>query len=786
MKKSVFFCAILFVCLNSLFSAVIQVPDDYGTIQDGIDAAVSGDTVKVEAGTYYEHITLKDGVSLVGAGEEVTIIDGSGTDRVVHCEDCGEGTQLEGFTITNGNTALGGGMYNLNSTAVISNCTFLANNANNGGGMVNEDSSITLSNCKFTDNTSYWGGGMLNRNSTVNILNCAFTGNSSSNSGGAMRNMTNSTVQITECTFVNNTAGDGAGGVHCANGTIVTIADCYFENNLQSHIYGDYTDGGGNNYGYFVDGDMNNTADYRSVQAAINAAVDGDTVIVMPGRYVENINMSGKAITLRSSDPEDPNIVAATIIDGRQNGSVITCKSGEESDTLISGFVITNGSGAEVIEYGFTYFRGGGMYNSNSSPAIENCTFSGNTANAGGGMYNGSSNPTIANCTFSDNDTVEGGGMCNDLSSPTIANCTFSDNVAGSRGGGMYNGSSNPTIANCTFSDNDTVRGGGMNNTKSNPTIENCTFSDNDAYEGSGMYNGGSNPTIANCTFSDNDADYGGGMYNGSSNPTIENCTFSINAVSAGGGMYNKESNPKVSSCTFSINTAADGGGMYNKESSPTIENCTIIENRAENGGGVYNLKSASTITNSIIWFNTASGSGNEIYTYSGQLPIIAYSNIRGCGGSSDGWDGSLGTDGGGNIDSDPMFVRMPDDGGDGWGDKWTTKDIDESANDDYGDLRLLASSPCIDSGDSTVINEDITTTVFDFDGNPRFVDIPMVENTGISQDIIIYGSVFELPIDMGAYEFHISDPIEGDLTGDGKVDMADLAVLAANWLVSN
>ena len=51
-----------------------------------------------------------------------------------------------------------------------------------------------------------------------------------------------------------------------------------------------------------------------------------------------------------------------------------------------------------------------------------------------------------------------------------------------------------------------------------------------------------------------------------------------------------------------------------------------------------------------------------------------------------------------GNIGDDPMFVRPPDDGGDGWGD---------GINDDYGDLHLMEGSPCIDAGDNTNVPPD-------------------------------------------------------------------------------
>ncbi len=118
--------------------------------------------------------------------------------------------------------------------------------------------------------------------------------------------------------------------------------------------------------------------------------MDTDEIVVAEGEYFENINFLGKAVTLRSTDPNDPVVVVNTIINGGGVGSVVTCISGEWPNTVLSGFTITGGNG-------------GGMYNLSSSPTVTNCTFSGNTASSGGGMFNANSSPTVTNCTFSGN-----------------------------------------------------------------------------------------------------------------------------------------------------------------------------------------------------------------------------------------------------------------------------------------------------------------------------------------------------------------------------------------------
>jgi len=66
------------------------------------------------------------------------------------------------------------------------------------------------------------------------------------------------------------------------------------------------------------------TGDFTTIQAAIDAAQDGDVIVVHPGTYYENIRFDGKNITLRSLDPEDGQVVASTIIDGGQNEAVVT------------------------------------------------------------------------------------------------------------------------------------------------------------------------------------------------------------------------------------------------------------------------------------------------------------------------------------------------------------------------------------------------------------------------------------------------------------------------------
>jgi hypothetical protein len=119
--------------------------------------------------------------------------------------------------------------------------------------------------------------------------------------------------------------------------------------------------------------------EYTNIQDAIDASSDGDVVIVEPGTYEGNVNFNGRDITLTSVDPNDPEIVASTILMATQQGravsvglgSAVTFESGETSDAVLTGFTITGGAGTVVQGFGEEILWGAGVFCINSSPTIK-------------------------------------------------------------------------------------------------------------------------------------------------------------------------------------------------------------------------------------------------------------------------------------------------------------------------------------------------------------------------------------------------------------------------------
>lgn len=224
--------------------------------------------------------------------------------------------------------------------------------------------------------------------------------------------------------------------------------------------------------------------DHATIQAAISAAANGDTIIVRPGTYVENIDFLAKAVTVISEKGPE-----RTIVDGNKVDRCFIFKSGEDRNSVLEGFTITNGDAQGG--------NGGGI----------DCTLE--------------SGPTITNCIIARNRAAAlGGGIaCRGFSHAKITGCTFINNVSegayeGSQGGGLSCFVlSNAIVTDCVFIGNESQWGGGLDCSGSYPIVTNCVFRGNEAYIGGGaIFCSAADPVITNCTIVDNNAYIGGGL----------------------------------------------------------------------------------------------------------------------------------------------------------------------------------------------------------------------------------------------------------------------------------
>jgi len=383
--------------------------------------------------------------------------------------------------------------------------------------------------------------------------------------------------------------------------------------------------------------------EYATIQAGIDAAVDGDVVIIAAGTYTgdgnRDIDFKGKKITVRSTDPNDPNIVAATIIDCQGSSSSqhrgFYFHSGEDANSSLSGLTITNGYNRD----------GGGIYCLNSSPTITNCNISGNQAYriGGGGIAWISSGPfdklMITNCIISNNSTNydgrRGGGIyannnsSNFYSCLTLINCIISNNTCDYGGGGIWADKTNLALVRCNIIANKVISddynsngGGGIGGSGSSVfshegglIITQCTINDN--YVG-GLYDGGNGGgilwdgalKISDSTINGNTAAYGGGggihieNLHGYVDTDITRCTINGNhSWGSGGGIYCQVYSLKISDstisgnkvCTNNIIMATTGGGISFGYSgfgmrcgALDVARCSINDNFAMLSGGIY------------------------------------------------------------------------------------------------------------------------------------------------------------------------------------------------------
>ncbi len=710
------------------------------TVQAAINAASSsGGDVWVRAGTYPERITLQPCAHVYGgfAGTEntrdqrdwaanTTTLDGQAGGSVVSIKAGDRVSTIDGFTI---HASPGAGIDCDSASPTIANNSIRGDSLSSYGGIRCRNSFAMIANNLITGNIvagDEGGGGILCENSSPTIVNNLIAGNGSPYSGGGIE------CYYSSPTIVNNTiTGNYGSGICCSNSS-PTIA-----NTIVAFNSSGISDRGGSTPTLRYNCVFGNTSyDYRNITdpTGTNGNIKQDPRLVdapygnahiQPGSPCVD---AGSDIDVQTGWPDldgQPRIQGQRVDMGVDESDGTTWSvgpyivvrvspSGDDADDGLSWATAkrTVQAGIDVAA-----FQGGDVW-VKTGTYLERIVLSPYAHVYGG---------------FSGSET---GRDQRDWT----ANVTTLD---GQAGGSVV-----------------TIKAGHRVSVIDGFTIRNGTGLSESWRIGGGIYCSSSSPIIANNTIAGNTASSGGGgIYCYLSSPIIVNNTVTGNISSVGGGgIYCSSSSPTIVDNTITGNTAAYGGGVNSYYSSPIISNNTISYNStSSSGGGIcsYNY-SFPMITNNVLAFNSSG-----IYVNTG-APSLRHNCVF---GNTDynytGIADPTGTDG--SISVDPLFVRPASSGPD---DQWGTPD------DDYGDLRLLPGSPCIDAGDNAEVPADVVDLdgdgdtaepiPFDLAGVSRFIDDLSTPDTGVGTPPIV---------DIGAYEYVLVLPVmlQSSMPGDGQ-----------------
>ncbi|MFA5238080.1 MAG: right-handed parallel beta-helix repeat-containing protein [Phycisphaerae bacterium] len=434
---------------------------------------------------------------------------------------------------------------------------------------------------------------------------------------------------------------------------------------------------------------LNVPVDYPTLQAAIDAAGSGDTIILAPApepyRTSYPYVIIGEDIVIAGANPDDPNVVANTVIEwiiGEEGYTDVTCFYFQNvgPNTVLNGLTIRgfnvlgyNGLPGDPELFGYDGRDGEDMYGgaiicNSASPTIKNCIIEdcSVTGGTGGVGYAGEDDHPDGGHGGWPGKAYGGGLACMNNSSPSVINCTFDNcRAIGGNGGDGAQGNTNDGFYG------DGGRGGGWYYTSPPHTAYEQGpydfYTEYSAYGGAVYVDASCSPRFVNCTFSNNSVEggvcgihgqdgwppedrpqpslnwkidsFGGAVYcDVGSSVDFINCEFNNNIADlnippdnddsfagfGGAVAFEYTADFTFENCSFNGNSATIGGGMYWGWSDPQIDNCNFVGNSAIHGGGLFGKHSMATIFRSNFTGNLASSDDPNVLGMGGGLHFWA------------------------------------------------------------------------------------------------------------------------------------------------------------------
>lgn len=660
-------------------ATIINIPRDFPTIQDGIEAAADGDTVMADPGRYFEeinflgrNITVASRFIITGAPSDIfsTIIDGDSAHTVIRVENGEDSTaSLVGFTITHGLGGNGGGVYCFTAAPVIANNIVTENYAQNGAGIyLGHSEALVRDNivknnaaeivgggirCYFSEvdimdniiikNVAVDGSGIACNNSKADISNNIVARNES----GSIR-MASTGIIIgynSEATLLNNTitlnSADSGAALYCHSNSRSTVINTILWANTPYSHSSDNSSSISFSFCDFYGGEGDGN-------------LGSDPLLIGP--HWDNYNLCGQSPCIDAGDPDivDPDGSRSDI--GAYFPDHPDCDLGKRWHVAAAGDDIGGDGSMEfpfgTIQHGIDMARQGdsvivlnGLYTENLFVVEKNIVI--------GSEYILSGDTLDIYNTVIDGDSVESCIYFLRCNSPSSIE-GFSISSGHPAGVRSYN--SRFMIRNNLISDN---RQTGIQCNGSDVEISNNIIQ-RSGWRGIFCENETNAELTGNIIRDNNEGSHSGGVRIRYSSAILRNNLIYGNDAS-NTGWY----------------SGSGGGLVLDGTHDILLMNNVFWGNIGRNGGGLSCVNSNPVIVNCILWSDSAEHEENEIYLDSLSSADIRYSDIMGS------WEGP------GNMDIDPMFR--------------------DTVNHDF---RLMSTecghqfdSPCIDTGDPAMLD---------------------------------------------------------------------------------